>query len=83
MTSKWLDRAGGQHNRSKIRKIDAIKTARVSSHQALGLRRVSRPIDLNGYKPTLSMIRADGQFQRRPVVDVGIALLCRAQHVEV
>ena len=82
VSSKWLDRAEGQHNRSKSRKINAIKTTHVSSHQALGLRRVSRPIDLNGYKPTLSMIRADGHFQRRPVVDVDTALLCRAQHVE-
>ena len=52
------------------------------SRQAPGLRRVSRPIGLNGYTPTLSMIRADEQLQRRSVVDVGIAVLRRAQHVE-
>lgn len=37
------------------------------SRQAPGLRKGSRPIGLNGYKPTLSMIRADGQLQRRSV----------------
>ena len=30
----------------------------------------------------LSMIRADGQLQRRSVVNVAMALLRRAQHVE-
>lgn len=52
------------------------------SRQAPGPRRVSRPIGLNGYKPTLSMIGVDGQLQRRSVMDAGIALLRRAQHVE-
>lgn len=52
------------------------------SRQAPGLRRVSRPTSLNGYKRALSMIRADGQLQRRPAVDVSMAMLRRAQHVE-
>ena len=52
------------------------------SRQAPGLRRVSRPISLNGYKPTLSMIRADGQLQRRSAVDVDMGLLRQSQHVE-
>lgn len=52
------------------------------SRQAPSLRRVSRPIGLDGYKPTLSMIRADGQLQHRSAVDADTALLRRAQHVE-
>lgn len=52
------------------------------SRQAPSLRRVSRPNSLNGYKPTLSMMRADGQLQHRCMVDAGMALLRRAQYVE-